>query len=235
MFDIFFKSLKLIIYLILLLLVIYLWDFFRLYSDQLILLTLQHLRMIALAMPPAILLGVGLGIFIYRFKLLSGVVISGSGVMMTIPSIALFGVMIPLLAPLGIGVGTIPTVTALILYSQLPIIRNTYVALVNVPQATIKAARGMGLSNWQILWRIEIPLAIPVILTGIRQAIVLGVGIAAIAAYIGGGGLGRWIFGGIRRTFPEMILGGALIVSVLAITLDWLLLRLQKFLTSWKR
>lgn len=234
MLHIIFKSLRWLFLLILILLVFYLWDFLRLYSDQLSLLTYQHLRMIALALPPAILLGVALGIFIYRTKRTSGLVLAIAGIIMTIPSIALFGVMIPLLAPLGAGVGTVPAVMALILYSQLPIIRNTYTALRNVPASTIKAARGMGLSDWQILRKIEIPLAVPVILTGIRQAVVLGVGIAAVAAYIGGGGLGRWIFGGIRRTYPDMILAGALSVSVLAVLLDFLLARMQRFLAAWK-
>ncbi|MFQ5583870.1 MAG: ABC transporter permease [Calditrichia bacterium] len=191
--------------------------------------------MIAFALPPAILLGVGLGVFIYRIKRTSGIVLAIAGIIITIPSIALFGVMIPLLAPLGAGVGTVPAVVALILYSQLAIIRNTYTALKNVPASTIKAARGMGLSNWQILRKIEIPLAVPVILTGIRQAVVLGVGVAAVAAYIGGGGLGRWIFGGIRRTYPDMILAGAFSVSVLAVLLDFLLARLQRFFAAWKR
>lgn len=210
------------------------WDFFNLYADQLILLTYQHLRMIALAMPPAILLGISIGIVIYRQDWLSTSTITIAGVAMTIPSIALFGVMIPALAPFGAGVGTIPAVIALILYSQLPIIRNTFIALKSVPQDTIKAGRAMGLSNWQILWKIEIPLSIPTILTGIRQAVVIGIGIAAVAAYIGGGGLGRWIFGGIRRTYPDMIISGGLVVSLMAMGFDVGLRKMQVCLTAPK-
>jgi osmoprotectant transport system permease protein len=228
----FLKSLKWLFLILAGSLLFHLWDFFKLYYDQVVLLTYQHLRMIALAMPPAILFGVGIGILIYRQDRLSAPAITVAGIIMTIPSIALFGVMIPVLAPLGAGVGTVPAVIALILYSQLPIIRNTYVALKGVPQATIKAGRGMGLSHWQILWKIEIALAVPTILTGIRQAVVIGIGIAAVAAYIGGGGLGRWIFGGIRRTYPDMILAGALVISLLAVGFDMGLRKIQTFLTA---
>jgi osmoprotectant transport system permease protein len=225
------RSLKWILVFVVALLIFHLWDFFNLYADQLVLLTYQHLRMIALAMPPAILLGVSIGILIYRQDQISTLAITIAGIIMTITSIALFGVMIPALAPFGAGVGTIPAVIALILYSQLPIIRNTYIALKNVPRDTIKAGRGMGLSNWQILRKIEIPLAVPTFLTGIRQAVVIGIGIAAVAAYIGGGGLGRWIFGGIRRTYPDMIVAGGLVVSLLAIGVDLGLRKIQNWMT----
>jgi osmoprotectant transport system permease protein len=226
------KSIKWILLILIGLLIFHLWDFFTLYSDQLVTLTFQHLRMILFAMPPAIFIGVILGIIIYRVNRLSGLVLGGAGIMMTVPSLALFGAMIPLLSPLGAGVGMTPAIIALILYSQLPIIRNTYTGLKNIPHSTVKAARGMGLSNRQILSKIELPLAIPVILTGIRQAVVLSVGIAAVAAYIGGGGLGRWIFGGIRRTYPDMILAGGLAVSLMAIGIDVLLRKVQIWLTQ---
>lgn len=212
-------------------LTIHLRHFLVLYWDQLLLLTYQHLRLIFFAMPPAILLGVVSGVIIYRSRRRAALVIGIAGIIMTIPSIALFGAMIPLLAPLGAGVGTAPAVIALILYSQLPIIRNTYVALRSAPGAVLKSARGMGMSDWEILIRVRLPLALPVILSGIRTAVVLGVGVAAVAAYIGGGGLGRWIFGGIRRTYPDMLLAGAFAVSILAICLDFLLAMLQRFLT----
>lgn len=213
------------------LLAIRLWDFYVLYSDQLLLLTWQHLRMIFFAMPPAIFLGVGLGILVFRSQRRAALVIGIAGIIMTVPSIALFGAMIPFLAPFGAGVGIVPAVIALILYSQLPIIRNTYVGLREIPPPVIRAARGMGLSDWNILRQVQLPLAMPVILAGIRTAVVLGVGVAAVAAYIGSGGLGRWIFGGIRRTYPDMMLAGALAVSLLAIFLDAILAKIQKVLT----
>lgn len=213
------------------LLTIRLWDFYALYSDQLLLLTWQHLRMIFFAMPPAVLLGVGLGILVFRSQRRAAIVIGIAGIIMTVPSIALFGAMIPFLAPFGAGVGMVPAVIALILYSQLPMIRNTYVGLRDIPPSVIRAARGMGLSDWDILRQVQLPLALPVIWAGIRTAVVLGVGVAAVAAYIGSGGLGRWIFGGIRRTYPDMMLAGALTVSILAILLDTILAKIQKILT----
>lgn len=226
------KSLRWLFAIFVGLLIFHLWDFFTLYADQLLLLTYQHLRMVALAMPPAILIGVSIGVLIYRKDQLSTPAVATAAIIMTVPSIALFGLMMPALAPLGAGVGTIPAVIALILYSQLPIIRNTYVALIGLPQSTVKAARGMGLSNWQILWKVEIPLAAPTILTGIRQAVVIGIGIAAVAAYIGAGGLGRWIFGGIRRTYPDMIIAGGLVVSLLAIGVDVVLRKIGERLSG---
>ncbi len=225
------KIIKFLLFLLCLALVSYLWDFLKNYSDQLIILTYQHLRMVLFAMPPAILLGVGLGILIHRSKQRAAIVIGIAGIIMTVPSIALFGLMIPFLAPLGAGVGLVPSIIALILYSQLPIIRNTYVGLREISPAVLKAADGMGLSKWQVLKKVRLPLALPVILSGIRTAVVLSVGVAAVAAYIGGGGLGRWIFGGIRRTYPEMMLAGAVAVSLLAIGLDLALVRFQKLLS----
>ncbi|NIV72341.1 MAG: ABC transporter permease subunit [Calditrichae bacterium] len=232
LFHLVLKNLQWIFAFLSILLIIHLLPFFSLYYDHLTLLTWQHLRMIFLAMPPAIFLGVGSGILIYRSQPRASIVLGFASIMITVPSIALFGAMIPFLAPLGAGVGTVPAVIALILYSQLPIIRNTYVGLRDISPSILRAARGMGLSPIHILLRIRLPLAAPVILSGIRTAVVLGVGVAAVAAYIGGGGLGRWIFGGIRRTYPDMMLAGALVVSLLAISLDLLLAQLQKILTS---
>ena len=229
--DYFSKILKLLLLLFCLALIFYLWDFLKNYSDQLILLTYQHLRMVLFAMPPAIALGVGLGILIHRSERRAAIVVGIAGVIMTVPSIALFGLMIPFLAPLGAGVGLVPSIIALILYSQLPIIRNTYVGLREISPAVLKAAEGMGLTKWEVLRKVRLPLALPVLLSGIRTAVVLSVGVAAVAAYIGGGGLGRWIFGGIRRTYPEMMLSGAVAVSLLAIGLDMALARFQKLLS----
>src|SRR6185369_15237404 len=116
---------------------------------------------------------------------------------MTIPSIALFGVMIPVLALIGQGIGYLPAVIALVLYSQLPIIRNTYTAIANVDPALREAARGMGMTPLQRLLHVEIPIALPVIISGVRNAVVLSIAIGAIATYIGAGGLGTFISRGI--------------------------------------
>jgi len=203
-------------------------DFFSAYSDQLLLLTLQHLRMLLLALPIAVLIGVGLGIFIHNRPKFSTAILLFVAFLMTIPSIALFGLLIPALAPFGMGVGVAPAVIALVLYSLLPIVRNTFVGLNEVSVSTVRAAKGLGMTNLQVLSRIKLPLALPSILTGIRVASVLGVGIASVAAYIGGGGLGRWIFGGIRRNYPDMMLAGALAVAILALLIDAALAHLQQ-------
>jgi osmoprotectant transport system permease protein len=150
---------------------------------------------------------------------------------MTTPSIALFGIMIPLLAPFGYGLGKLPAIIALVLYSQLPIIRNTYVAIQNVPPEIVDAGRGLGMTSWQRLREIEIPLAVPVIIAGLRTAAVMSIGIAAIAAYIGAGGLGVLIQQGIGRSYEPMILTGAVLVSVLAVFVDGFMAGLEHMVT----
>lgn len=228
------KNMNWILLLLAAALLVHLRGFFLLYQDQLFLLTYQHLRLILWAMPPAIALGLGVGMLVYSRPGLAALFTSAAGIVFTIPSIALFGAMIPFLSPLGAGVGILPAILALLLYSQLPIIRNTCVGLNQVPGATIKAARGMGLTEAQVMWRVRLPMALPVIMAGIRTAVVLSVGIAAVAAYIGAGGLGRWIFGGIRRTYPDMMLAGAVVVSLMAIALDGVGALLQKVFTPGK-
>ena len=151
---------------------------------------------------------------------------------MTIPSMALFGVLIPILSLINRGIGYVPAVIALFLYSQLPIISNTYAAFRSIDPAQREAARGMGMTRKQRLWMVEAPLALPVILAGVRTAIVLNIGIAAIAAYIGAGGLGLLIRTGITQTDTRQILAGAIAVSVLALVSDRLLALLQRRLTS---
>ena len=150
---------------------------------------------------------------------------------MTIPSIALFGVMIPILSVIGEGIGYVPAVIAVLLYSQLPIIRNTYTAITNVDPALREAARGMGMRSLQRLRQVEIPIAVPIIMAGIRIAVVIDIGVTAIAAYIGAGGLGTLISHGISQTDPRQLITGALAVSILAVCADYGLLWLQRWLT----
>ncbi len=183
-------------------------------------LTLEHLLIVGIALGIALLIGVPAGVLITRHEPIAKRVINVANVLMTIPSIALFGLMLPLLSPLGHGMGKVPAVIALVLYSQLPIIRNTYVAIKNVPPEIIDAARGMGMSQWRLLKEVEIPLAVPVILAGMRTAAVMSIGIAAIAAYIGAGGLGVLIQRGIDQAYNEKIMAGAVLVSLLAIIVD---------------
>src|SRR5690349_14916684 len=193
--------------------------------------TIEHVSIVGVAVSLAILTGVPIGIAITQNKRAADIVLYIAAMIMTIPSIALFGVMIPVLALIGQGIGYLPAVIAVLLYSQLPIIRNTYTAISNVDPALREAARGMGMSSLQRLRQVEIPLAIPVIMAGVRIAVVINIGITAIATYIGAGGLGAFISRGISQTDPRQLITGALAVSLLAIAADYLLLWLQYKLT----
>ena len=194
-------------------------------------LTLQHISIVAVAVGLAVLTGVPIGIAITQSQPTADAVLYVASIIVTIPSIALFGLMIPILSVTGHGIGWLPAVIAILLYSQLPIIRNTYAAITNVDPALREAARGMGMTAAQRLLRVEIPIAVPVIMAGVRTAVVMNIGVAAIAAYIGAGGLGVLISRGISQTDPRQLIAGAVAVSLLAIVADWLLLQLQKRLT----
>ena len=188
--------------------------------QQVLQLSLEHMWIVGLSLILATMTGIPLGVLITKNDKLAKRVINAANIMMTIPSIALFGIMLPLLSPFGHGLGTVPAVIALVLYSQLPIIRNTYTAINNVPPAMIDAGRGMGMTNWRLLTQVEIPMAVPVILAGLRTAAVMNIGIAAIATYIGAGGLGVFIQQGIGRAYDDMVIAGALLVSLFAILVD---------------
>lgn len=194
--------------------------------------TLQHISLVGVAIGLAIVTGVPIGIAITQNQRAANLVLYFATIMMTVPSIALFGIMIPILSVFGYGIGYVPAVIAVLLYSQLPIIRNTYTAINNVDPALREAARGMGMTPLQRLKMVELPLAIPIIMAGVRSAVVLSIGIMAIAAYIGAGGLGVFIFRGISQTDPRQLVTGAVAVSVLAIVADSFLLWLQRRLTS---
>lgn len=193
--------------------------------------TLEHISLVGVAIGLAILTGVPIGIAITQNERAANVVLYIAAIIMTVPSIALFGIMIPILSKIGHGIGYVPAVIAVLLYSQLPIIRNTYTAINNVDPALREAARGMGMTSLQRLAHVEIPLAIPVIMAGVRSAVVLSIGIMAIAAYIGAGGLGTFISRGISQTDARQLITGAVAVSLLAILVDFSLLWLQNRLT----
>ena len=194
--------------------------------------TLEHVSIVGVAVGIAILMGVPIAIAITTNQKLADRVLYAAAIMMTIPSIALFGLLIPVLSLIGQGIGYLPAVIALILYSQLPIIRNTYTAIMNIDAALREAARGMGMTPLERLRRVEIPLALPVIMNGVRNAVVLGIAIGAIATYIGAGGLGTFISRGITQTDIRQLLTGALAVSLLAIFADYGLLAVRRWLTS---
>ncbi|HVX25203.1 MAG TPA: ABC transporter permease/substrate-binding protein [Parafilimonas sp.] len=199
------------------------WSFIVQQRDKLLSQTIEHIGLTFISLLIAVLIGLPLGIFITRRKKAAGIVLNVAGVLQTIPSIALLGFMIPLL-----GIGPLPAITALFLYALLPIIRNTYTGIKEVDANVLEAATAMGFSRWQVLTKVELPLAFPVILAGIRTATVINVGVATLAAYIAAGGLGEFIFGGISLNNTNMILAGAIPAALLAILFDFLLSRVQK-------
>jgi osmoprotectant transport system permease protein len=193
--------------------------------------TVEHISIVGVAVGIAILTGVPLGIAITQSQRTADTVLYLGSIVMTIPSIALFGVLIPLLSKIGQGIGYLPAVIAAMLYAQLPIVRNTYTAIRNVDPALRSAAIGMGMSTSQRLLRVEIPIALPVIIAGVRIAVVINIGVTAIAAYIGAGGLGTFISRGISQTDVRQLITGALALALLAIAADYALLWLQRRLT----
>lgn len=194
-------------------------------------LTGEHLFIVLIATGLAAAIGIPLGILISAKDDWAPIVINLANIIMTIPSIALFGIMLPLLSIFNAGLGTVPVVMALILYSQLPIIRNTYTAIKNIDPAVVDAAKGIGLSTWRRLLEVELPLALPVIITGLRIAIVMNIGIVTIAVYVGAGGLGKFIQRGIDQVYEEQIMAGALLVALLAIVVEGLLYGLEYLVT----
>jgi len=188
-------------------------------------LTLEHVQISAVSCLLAILTACPLGVLVSRVRWLAPPVLAAAGIFYTIPSVALFAILIPVL-----GLGVKPTVLALVLYSQLALIRNTAVGINEVDAALLQAAQGMGMTDAQILWRVEVPLAIPVIFAGVRTATVMAIGLASIAAYIGAGGLGVLIFQGISTGNTDQILTGAVAVSTLALLADATLSSMQRML-----
>ena len=191
----------------------------------------QHLRLTFTAVSAAILIGVPAGFIIYRLKNLKEAVFLFVNTIQTIPSLALFGLMIaplsalsrqfPALKEIGIsGIGNAPALIALSLYALLPVVRNTYTSLSVIESAYINAGIGMGMNRLQLLFRVEIPLSVPVILSGIRISTVQAVGNTAVSALIGAGGLGTFIFQGLGQAAPDLILLGVLPVVILAILID---------------
>lgn len=177
--------------------------------------TFIHIQLVFFSMIMAIVVAVFLGILITRVKPLAPFVLGGTGIMQTIPSLAVLGFMIPIF---GIGVKT--GIAALFLYSLLPIVRNTYTGINDVDSATREAAKGMGMTSMQILFKVELPLSIPIMMAGIRTAAVINVGNATLAAFIGAGGLGDFIFLGITRGIDGLIFLGAIPAAILAIIIE---------------
>lgn len=201
----------------------------------------QHLWLVGVALGLALVLGGPLAVWASRRASVAGAVLSVAGGVQTIPSLALLGLLIapfsalstafPVLRDLGIrGIGVAPALTAMTLYALLPVLRNGVVALTGVSAGALDAARGMGMTDAQRFWRVQLPLALPVWLTGVRQAAVLLMGVAAIASQIGAGGLGVYIFKGLQSSAADLILLGAIPAVLLAVAINALLRGLEELL-----
>jgi osmoprotectant transport system permease protein len=207
------------------------FDYLSANWPELLQLTAQHVYLVGIAVGCAILVGVPLGIFISRHEWLAAPMLGVATVILTLPSIALFGLMIPIFSRFGQGIGAVPAIVAVFLYSLLPIIRNTYLALRNVDPGIKEAGVGIGMTYWQRLRLVDLPLAVPVILGGVRTAVVMNIGVMTIAAVIGAGGLGSLIIRAIGQSSMMKLVVGAVLVSLLAIVADMALQALQRLLT----
>jgi osmoprotectant transport system permease protein len=191
--------------------------------------SVEHLGLVAASMAIALLIGLPLGIALVRREQAQRWVLGAANIVQTIPSLALFGFLIPV--PWIGGVGASTAIVALALYALLPILRNTCTGIAGVDPAVIEAARGMGMTPRQMLWQVELPLAAPVLLAGVRVATVISIGVATIAAAIGAGGLGVFIFRGVAMVNNEVILAGAIPAAVLAVAVDLSLGAFQRSLS----
>lgn len=193
---------------------------------QIISLAIEHIKLTAISVALAILIGVPLGILICYIKGMNKPVLGVANVIQAIPSMALLGFAIPIL-----GIGTLPAIVTVVLYSLLPIIKNTFTGIDNINPQTIEAAKGIGLTKAQILTKVEIPLALPFIMAGVRISAVTAVGLMTMAAFIGAGGLGYLVFSGIRTVNNNQILVGAIPACLLALTVDFLVGLVEKLVT----
>jgi osmoprotectant transport system permease protein len=194
------------------------FEFFQSNWRELLVLTREHIILVLLSTGAAVLIGVPLGILLTRVSALRAPVLGFANVMQTVPSLALFGLLIPI--PLIGGIGARTAIIALALYALLPVVRNTVTGILGIDPAVREAATAMGMTGSQRLRLVELPLAMPVMLTGIRVAVVISVGVATVAAAVGAGGLGTYIFRGLRQNDNNLLLAGALASAVLALVCD---------------
>jgi len=202
------------------------WNFFLNHRSEILSATLDHIVLVVISVDVAIAIAVPLGMLIVQHRHLRTIALGIASIFQTIPSLALFGFLIPI--PFIGGIGRRTAIVALVLYALLPILRNTYVGLTNIDPAILEAAEAMGMTSTQILLRVRFPLALSVILAGIRTATVITIGVATIAAAIGAGGLGTFIFRGVAMVSDAVILAGAIPAALLAIFADLLLALLER-------
>lgn len=200
--------------------------FLEQYGNQLLLKTWEQIYISAIALILGVLVAVPVGIILTRFPKTAKLVIGLTSMLQTIPSLALLAMMIPFF-----GIGKLPAILALFVYSLLPILRNTYIGLDNVDPVLKDSAKGMGMEPVQSIFQVELPLAMPVIMTGIRLSAIYVIAWATLASYIGAGGLGDLIFSGLSLFQPELIIGGTIPVILLSLVSDYLLGLLEKHMT----
>jgi len=202
------------------------WQFFLSHRQEIVEATLAHLSLVLISMLIAIAIAIPLGMLAIQHRGIRALALGAANIFQTIPSLALFGFLIPL--PFIGGIGRRTAIVALVLYALLPILRNTYVGLTSIDPAVLEAAEAMGMTNSQILFRVRFPLALSIILAGIRTATVITIGVATIAAAIGAGGLGTFIFRGVAMVSDAVILAGAIPAALLALLADLLLGQLER-------
>jgi osmoprotectant transport system permease protein len=191
-------------------------------------LSLEHVVLCAVSLGMAIVIAVPLGVWMHGRARRIGVVTGVTGVLYTIPSLALFAILVPI-----VGLGVVPTVIGLVLYAQLMLVRAVVDGLDSVPEDVRDAAVGMGIDRWTILTKVDLPLALPVFLAGVRIAAVTVIGIATVGAVIDAGGLGELILQGIQRDQTERVVVGALAVTILALLVDYALVRVERRARPW--
>jgi osmoprotectant transport system permease protein len=201
-------------------------SFFVEHWREVLVLTREHMMIVLAATGLAVLIGLPLGILLTRIKSLQTPILGVANILQTVPSLALFGLLIPI--PFIGGIGARTAVIALALYALLPVIRNTVTGILGIDPKVREAATAMGMTDGQILRGVELPLAAPVILTGIRVAVVISVGVATVAAAVGAGGLGTYIFRGLRQNDNYLLLAGALAAALLALLCDFVLGQVEK-------
>ncbi len=190
---------------------------------------IEHLRISGTAILLACVIGLTLGVLISEYGFLSSLVIGASNIVYTIPSISLLGFLIPFT-----GIGNTTAIIALTVYGLLPMIGNTYTGIKNTAPDVVEAAKGMGSTDWQVLFRIKLPLALPVILSGLRTMVVMTIALAGIASFIGAGGLGVAIYRGIATNNMAMTVAGSLLIALLAIVCDRAFALMER-LIPWKK
>ena len=197
--------------------------FLHSHATELLGLIVEHMRLTIISVIFAILIGIPLGILISNIKGLDKPVLGFANIMQAVPSLAALGLLVPL-----IGIGSPPAILMVVLYSLLPILKNTYTGLTNINQDTIEAAFGIGMTRLQVLFRVKLPLALPVIMSGVRIASVTAVGLMTIAAYIGAGGLGNYVISGIQTSNTNLMLCGAIPACILALIMDYVMSKVEK-------